>query len=208
MNWIAKWFLGMAITTNIASLVYVYSNAREWEELHVKFAFVACMLIFLQFIVRYIAITNRFKTETTRWALITSGLIVAMSLISILNVPNGASWFLYFGLLLIVAPIKTQTSRRRIMESDNPDAERLMRLQEYMIFEGGFGCFMLFMYVLNEAQHNLYVSAYLGPYVNTESITFFGSLFALYYALVSTSVIFVRMEKDRFFIDQLIKAQD
>jgi len=194
---VEKQFLFFALATHAASFLYVYLHSAKWGEYPFIFAYVACLLLFGQFIIRYIAITNQFKTQTTIWSWILSLAIVAISNLSTLETPNGSTWFLFVGLLLILAPMKTQMSRNRIRQSGQSNAERLMRLQEYMVFEGGFGCFMLFMYSLSR----------FGVHSNADALTFFGSLFALYYALVSTVVNGVRMVRGRHVFEQRVREQ-
>ena len=70
-----------------------------------------------------------------------------------------------------------------------------MRLKEYMIMEVGFGLFMMLFSAFTVSRVRVFLS------ITFESTLFFGTLFALFYTVVSALIMIMRMMNNRTLIE-------
>src|SRR5206468_3694778 len=139
MSRLEQAFIFMTVALHLAFLTKVGTDSHEWNRAEFVFAFSACVLIFIQFLIRYFAITHRYKTESTIEAWGVSLLIVATSLTLIQSTSHFPFWFLVYGVLLLLATVKTSQVIARLTSTDMVTVERRMRLHESRILEMSFG---------------------------------------------------------------------
>ena len=176
--------------------MWVGFTVKDWKRVEFLFACAVCVLIFLQFLIRYLAITHVYKTENTIGAWVVSFVIFVVSsalVIASLSIPW---WFLVLGILLLLASVKNLQSRSKIIASPSHNVERIMRLKEYMIMEVGFGLFMILFSAI------AVWGSKVVPSITPESARFFGTLFALFYSVVSTLIMVMRMVNNRELIEK------
>lgn len=195
-------FIIMTVGSYVITLISIGFGSDRWSEVEFVFVFFSCVLVFIQFLIRYLAITHIYKTENSIGAWVVSLLIFATSLIMVAASLRIPIWFLVFGLLLLLAALKNMQSRKRIMEKRKPDVERTLRLREYMVFELAFGVLMILFWVF--AKWGLHIHQQLSP----APTIFFGSLFAAFYAFVSTLIMVMRMFTNRRVIERHMKELD
>ena len=190
----------MTIGLNVTMFIKIGYESTRWAQVDFVFAYSTCVLTFIQFLIRYFAITHLYKTEASilGWAI--SFLIFITSLISIQATLHIPTWFLSYGILLLSASFKTVQSRKQIAAASKSNVERLRRLQEFMIFESSFGVFMILFFLLSRDGTSI------KPFLTIESTAFFGTFFAAFYSLVSTIINIIRVSSNRSVIEKRMKA--
>jgi hypothetical protein len=196
INSLELWLLGCTVTSYIGAFMWVGFTVKDWRRIEFIFACAVCVLIFIQFLIRYLAITHVYKTENTIGAWIVSFMIFVVSSVLVITSLSIPWWFLVFGILLLLASVKNLQSRGKIIASQEYDFERVMRLKEYMVMEVGFGFFMIFFAMLTVWGSRILSS------ITADSAVFFGTLFALFYAVVSTLIMLMRMINNRAVIEK------
>src|SRR5438067_945155 len=135
MNRFEQAFIFMAVALHLGLLTRVGADSNHWNRPEFVFAFSACVLIFIQFLIRYLAITHRYKTEKSIKSWFVSLFIVAASLTLIQSSVHFPFWFLVYGVFLLLANVKTREVMARLTDTDNATVQRKMRLHESLILE-------------------------------------------------------------------------
>ena len=189
MKSIEQNFVWTTLGVDLVALLTVGFSRSRWS-IEFGFGFVVCFLIIGQLFIRYLAITNWYKTENSlaSWAL--SILIFPASLALILSTSLNSVWFIMLGLLMLLASAKTRQTRNTVLAEPSSNTETAIRLQESMISESAFGLFMLFFAILARSGSGL-------SQLSSESTVFYGRLFALFHALVSTSKLIVALLRNK-----------
>ena len=196
MNQFERAFIFMIIALHIGMFIKVGYESQKWMQVEFIFAYFVCILVFIQFLIRYLAITHLYKTETSISSWTVSLLIVITSLVLIQSTLNFPLWFLFYGVLLLLASLKTRQAIAQVMSASEVNTERGVRLQEFMILESGFGVFMILFYIFPKIESMLF------PQLTLENTIFFGTLFAAYYSLFSTIIMIMRMFKNKEMIEK------
>src|SRR5207249_11964175 len=99
----------------------------------------------------------------------------------------------------LLATVKTKQVMARLSSTDKTTVERRMRLRESRILEMSFGIFMVILYVLPK------VGSKILPSFNLGSTIFFGTLFGLYFAVLSTIVMVTRVLTNKAEINDYLR---
>ncbi|HEX8736319.1 MAG TPA: hypothetical protein VF721_13405, partial [Pyrinomonadaceae bacterium] len=118
MNHHERTFIFATVFAHIGLLLKVGFESQKWTQIEFIFAYSACVLIFIQFLIRYLAITHLYGTEVSIRSWVVSILIVITSLILINSSLYFPFWFLIFGILLILASLKTGQVINSLVASD------------------------------------------------------------------------------------------
>lgn len=194
-------FTFTTISAHIVMFIRVGSEPQRWTHIEFVFAYIVCFLIFVQFLIRYLAIIHLYNTETSIASWLVSFFVLFTSLVLIESTLHFPFWFLVFGLLLLLGALKTIQSRKRVIADPDHDVERGLRLQEFMVMESAFGIFMILLFFLTKIESRRL------PQLTPESSIFYGLFFVLYYALVSTTIIILRIIRSKPTIDRYMKEQ-
>ena len=186
MRSIEQNFVLMTLGADLVALLGIGFAHQSWT-LEFAFAFVVCFLIIVQFFLRYLAITNRYKTESSIASWTLSILIFPASLALIGSIIYTSLWFFMLGVLLLLATAKTHQTRKTVLAAN---VENAIRLQESMISEGAFGVFIIIFWLLAQFGSRL-------PRLPFEPTVFYGALFSLFHAVVSTSKSIVALWRNR-----------
>jgi hypothetical protein len=192
-------FIIMVVGAYILMLIKVGFESQKWSQIEFIFAYFGCILIFIQFLIRYLAITHIYKTEASIAGWVVSFLIFVASIVFVQASLNFPLWFLAFGILLLLGSLKNIQSRKQIMTATKYNIERVLRLKEYMIFEAGFGVFMILFSIFAKWGTQIL------PQFTPDSTVFFGTLFAIFYILISTLIMVIRMLTNRSVIEKHMK---
>jgi hypothetical protein len=179
MRSIEQNFVWTTLGADLVTLLTVGFTRQQWN-IELGFAFAVCILVVGQLFIRYLAITNWYKTESSIASWTLSILIFPASLALILSSSFNSVWFLILGVLLLLASAKTHQTRKTVLAEPSSNMETAIRLQESMLWESAFGVFMIIFALLARFGSRL-------SHLPFESTVFYGTLFALFYALVSTS---------------------
>ena len=200
MGWFQKTFIATGAGLAFGTIVTVgmLASKSSWSEFTFVTAYVVCVILSIQFVLRYIAIATLHQTEIppSAWALSLVILIVSLVLVAVVHSPRW--WFLALGMLLIFAALKNIQTRHEIRTKTGSNDEKLKRLRESMIMEASFGILMLLFSGLSE--WGTHVSSIATP----ASATFFGVVVAAFYTAMSTVVFVFRLRSDDAIFRELV----
>ena len=201
MNTFEIAFLFLALASALAMFIKVGFDSNTWSEFYFVFAYVTCATFFIQFIIRYIGVTYVANTETTVQAWATSFAILVVGLITVQLTTSIEQWFLSFGILLLLAHIKTRQTRNSIRSKDAYPEEIKNRLKEYSIAEIGQGILMILFFILLNTEFRAVLR--LSDYC----IYFFGTFCALYYGIIAFVINVDRLVRNRATIEEKLNDE-
>src|SRR6185503_13905564 len=94
-------FTFATISLHFGMFMKVGNQTQRWSEIEFVCAYIVCFLIFVQFLIRYLAIIHLYDTETSLGSWLASFLVLITSLVLIESTLHLPFWFLVFGLLLL-----------------------------------------------------------------------------------------------------------
>lgn len=206
MNQYERAFIFMAIALHIGLFIKVGCESQKWTQIEFILAYFVCILIFIQFLIRYFSLTYVYKTENSisSWALSLS--IVITNLVLIQSTLYPPFWFLVYGILMVLAALKNRQSiaRLRSVTETNTQGivsiqERIASIEEFSILESGFGVFMILFYILAKVESRIL------PQLSLDNTIFFGTLFTVYFSIYCAVIMIRKMLKNKKFIEELMK---
>jgi hypothetical protein len=199
MNQYERTFIFMAVALHIGLFIKVGCESQKWAQIEFIFTYFVCILLFIQFLMRYFALTHVYKTENSISSWLVSLCIVITGLVLVQSTLYPSSWFLVYGILLLLAALKTRQAIAKVMSASDFNIERVVRMKEFVIMELGFGVFMIIFYILTKVGSKIFLQ------LSLENTIFFGTLFAVYFTLYWTLIMILTMLRNKKVIEELMK---
>lgn len=199
MNQHERTFVFMTVGLHIGLFIKVGYESQKWTQIEFIFAYFVCVLLCIQFLIRYLTLTHVYKTENSIASWVVSLSIVITGLVLIQSTLYLPFWFLVYGILLLLAAWKTKQAISQVMLATEVNIERVVRMKEFSIMEFGFGVFMILFYILTKVESRIF------PQLSLENTIFFGTLFTVYFSLYCTVIRIMRMLRSKKTIEESMK---